>query len=650
MNRKISILCLTAAPLFFTFSATAATPGAIDKGPLTVVAGSTPLSVTITLALPHLAEAEDFARAMYTSGDPNYHQFLSAQQFAERFAPSEADFAGAVLGLAKYNLIAQKTSATTLHVTGMPADMEKAFSVSLHQFEVPALGNRAAYTFHAPTNPPVIPPEVGVPVAGIAGLDNFPAAHPHIKRPAQPVRAVHASGASDLSAEFGYLTVKDFAQQYDVEPLYEQGVTGAGRTLGIMTLAAFTPSDAFAYWSALKLKVASDRIKIVNIDGGPGAPSDDSGSDETTLDVEQSGGIAPGAKVIVYQAPNTNQGFVDMFATAIDANLAESLSTSWGNWEWLSNFENAPVTDPITGQTVSSTRAIHELLLRAAIQGQSTFAAAGDGGAYDANDSYGCLPPYSATNPNSCTVALSVDYPASDSFITASGGTTLPGVQELCLNQDCTSTYEVNIKRESVWGWDYLNGYCKALGYPNPISCGTFPAGGGGGVSVTFPEPWYQFGIPGVQLSQPGQLFESPGNPALGLPPADYTLPPHFKGRNLPDISFNADPDTGYVVYYTSNVTGFAQIPFYGGTSFVGPQLNGVSALLGQHTGQRLGLWNPLLYDIAASCLGYGGKSAPLIAVTSGDNWFYSGSDGYNLGAGLGTLAVANFARLLNGY
>ena len=320
MNKKIAILCLTSASLFLTFSATAVTPGAIDKGPLTVMAGSTPLSLTITLALPHLAETEDLARAMYTSGDPNYHQFLSAQQFAERFAPSEADFASAIMGLAKYNLSAQKTSASTLRVTGMPADVEKAFSVSLHQFEVPALGDRAAYTFHAPINPPVIPAEVGVPVAGIAGLDNFPAAHPHIKRPAQAVRAVPASGTADLSAQFGYLTVKDFAQLYDVEPLYEKGVTGGGRTIGIMTLAAFTPSDAFAYWSALKLKVAADRIKIVNIDGGPGAPSDDSGSDETTLDVEQSGGIAPGARIIVYQAPNTNQGFVDMFAAAIDAN------------------------------------------------------------------------------------------------------------------------------------------------------------------------------------------------------------------------------------------------------------------------------------------------------------------------------------------
>src|SRR5208282_2200952 len=101
------------------------------------------------------------------------------------------------------------------------------------------------------------------------------------------------------------------------------------------------------------------RVSIVNVDGGPGAPSDASGSLETTIDTEQSGGIAPGAKIIVYQAPNTNQGFADIFAAAVDANEAETLSMSWGSWEWFDNLENSPVTDPITGKTVSALQAAH---------------------------------------------------------------------------------------------------------------------------------------------------------------------------------------------------------------------------------------------------------------------------------------------------
>jgi subtilase family serine protease len=217
----------------------------------------------------------------------------------------------------------------------------------------------------------------------------------------------------------GLLTVVDFANRYDVQPLYRQGVSGKGRTLGIVTLANFTPSDAFAYWSALGLTVNANRISIVNVDGGPGAPSDASGSLETTLDVEQSGGIAPGANIIVYQAPNTNQGFVDVFATAVDGNLADSLSVSWGFWEWYQNLENSPVTDPTTGQTVSITTASHELFLRAAVQGRTLFAASGDGGAYDINNDFGCSP---QSNP-SCSLTLSVNNPASDPAITAAGGT-----------------------------------------------------------------------------------------------------------------------------------------------------------------------------------------------------------------------------------
>ena len=119
-----------------------------------------------------------------------------------------------------------------------------------------------------------------------------------------------------------------------MDPLYEEGLTGAGRTMGILTFAAITPSDVFAYWEALGLNVNPNRIQVVDVDGGPGAPSDASGSLETTLDVEQSGGVAPGANIIIHQAPNFFVNLVDVFAKAIDDNKADSLGISWGVWEW----------------------------------------------------------------------------------------------------------------------------------------------------------------------------------------------------------------------------------------------------------------------------------------------------------------------------
>jgi kumamolisin len=632
----------------------ASTPKAVDRGALAVLAKATPISVTIALRLPALGDAEALLKAISTPGDAQFHQFLTADEFVARFAPSNAEVASVIAGLAKYGLTAEPTSATTLKVTGLPANLERAFSVSLHSYEVAAHGNAAGYTFHAPLSRPTIPAEVAASVAGVVGLDSRPNFRPMSKAAPRTQAKARATVPNAATGDaFGSLTVIDFANLYDVEPLYKQHVSGAGRTIGIMTLASFTPSDAYAYWSALGLSVNPHRIKIVNIDGGPGAPSDVSGSLETTIDVEQSGGIAPGADVIVYQAPNTNQAFVDLFAAAIDANLAQSLSISWGEWEWFDNLENSPVTDPITGQTVGAVQAVHELLVRAAIQGQAVFTSSGDGGAYEVNDDLGCYGPYSASVPTSCSRTLSVDYPASDPAITAAGGTTLPGVQEYCLNSACTSTYEVDLKHERVWGWDYLLGFCAAVGTPDPVTCGIFPAGSGGGVSVLLQEPWYQFGVPGIQRSQPGQVFQA--NQALAT--ADgigsyFKLPSHYPGRNVPDVSFNADPETGYVVYYTSEPSGvFSPEPFWGGTSFVAPQLNGVTALLGQYLGEsRLGLLNGALYGLVLSGQAYGGQHPPLHAIAYGDNWFYHGSNGYNLGAGVGTLDVANFAELLRGH
>ncbi len=129
-----------------------------------------------------------------------------------------------------------------------------------------------------------------------------------------------------------------------------------------------------------------------------------------------------------------------------------------------------------------------------------------------------------------------------------------------------------------------------------------------------------------------------------------YALPACYAGRNVPDVSFNADPDTGYVIYYTSQPSGtFGLDTFYGGTSFSAPQLNGVTALLGEEHG-RLGLLNYPLYARAALSPLLGSAAATVHPVAYGDNWFYHGSHGYNPAAGLGTLDVANFAKFWADY
>jgi kumamolisin len=637
MRVAINRTCIAAAILGILGASTAlagTASKAVDVGSLSGAEANHSISVTIALKLSDLAGAESMMQRLVTPGDAMYQKFLTPAQVEAQFGPNESDVARVIAQLTASGLAVERTTSTTLTATGKLATLEQAFHTSLHQFVMPATAKHPSFTFRAAKTAPVVPANIASAVRGVIGLNTNPVFSPHLKfAPASlggsPVIR-NPGSTSGVDTESGALTVKDFATLYDVNPLYAKGVTGKGRTAGIVTLANFTPSDVFAYWSSLNLKVNAKRLTVINIDGGPGKPSDASGSDETTLDVEQSGGIAPGANIIVYQSPNTDQGFLDAFARAVHDNKADSFSTSWGEWEFFDSTAGGnQVADVFSRETVSSLQALHEVLVVAALQGQTAFAAAGDCGAFDVFDEV-------AAN---FSTPLSVDNPASDSAIVAAGGTTLPGVQEFTLNDG--STFSINVPTERVWGWDYLIPLCNALGL-DPISCEIFPVGGGGGVSVFFPLPLYQFGIFGAQLSQPNQSFV---DNSTSPPTVDFALPAHFFGRNVPDVSFNADPDTGYSLFYTSNRHGFEVETFGGGTSFVSPQLNGVTALLAQNAGHRLGLLNVELYNLARLGLTQG-RHAVINTISTGDNWFYKARDGYSPAVGLGTIDVFKLSQV----
>lgn len=616
----------------------AAPPRAADLGALNATARSETISVTVALKLSDLAGAESMMERLVTPGDSMYLKFLTPAQVEKQFGPNEADVARVIATLNAAGLSAQRETSTTLTVTGKPATFENVFQTSLHQFAEPATAKAPASTFRAAVGTPVVPASIASVVSGVIGLNTNRVYHPHLvaapnKMGGAPVSRVVTGSSKSAPAgnEPGFLTVQDFADMYDVNPLYARGVTGKGQTLAIVTLANFTPSDVFAYWKSLNLKVEPNRLKVVNIDGGPGAPGDVSGSIETTLDVEQSGGIAPRADIIVYQAPNTSQGFLDAFARAVHDNKADSFSSSWGLWELFNNLASSPVTDVFSHETVSALQATHEVFVIAALQGQSGFVSSGDSGAFDA------FPQESpAFNP------LSVDSPGSDTAITAAGGTTLPGLQQF---NGPNGIININVPAERVWGWDYLEPLCNALGL-DFVTCGIFPEGSGGGVSVFFPIPVYQLGIFGTQVSQPNQTYTNPfSTPVV----TEATLPANFSGRNVPDISFNADPETGYVIFYTSDgvqfPAGFGVQSFFGGTSFVAPQLNGVTALLGQNARHRLGLLNFELYNLSRSGQ-TSGPHAPIHTISTGDNWFFKGRNGYSPAVGLGTMDVFNLSRV----
>ncbi|MDQ6683530.1 MAG: S53 family peptidase [Pseudomonadota bacterium] len=610
------------------------TPAPLDVGAMELARGVAPVTATVALKLRHVEDLQALAVAQHTPGSPQFGRFLTPEQFHARFDPSPDVVDAALAHFHQAGLAARLESGNLIRVSGSAQAIERAFGAPLHLYDVAAHGSSPGYRFHAPLRTPqVTSTAVAANVDAILGLDDRPRFRPRSQRAAgrpgvNALPGISIRKTPNTINASGDWTVSDFAQYYNVLPLYAQNVRGQGRTVGIVTLASFTPSDAFAYWSYIGLNVDTHRLTIVDVDGGPGAPSDDSGSDETTLDVEQSGGVAPAAKVIVYQAPNTDQAFYDAFVRAVNDNKAETVSVSWGEWEW---FETR---NTVTAGSHSLTflRALENVLLQGAVQGQSFFAASGDSGAYDVNN------PGVAPVP-AFTKVLSVDSPASSRWITAAGGTTLPGDQLFQFRDGSTLT--IKVPQERVWGWDYLIPLCNKLSL-DPVACGIFPVGGGGGVSAYVPLPFYQLLVP-TKTTEPNQTLVETSSHATYV-----TLPSHYRGRNLPDVSANADPDTGYIVVYTSSVDGGPFIyDFFGGTSFVAPQLNGVAALLGQKARRRLGLFNVPLYLAAATPLGYLGPNAPLRDIQAGDNWFYKGQPGYDQGSGVGVLDVANFSRTL---
>ena len=606
---------------------------AVDAG---VAPANQTVQVTLVLKLRNQAALENYIKQTVTPGSSNYQQFLTTSQFAAQYGATSDDIARVQSFLRQQGLSSQVLpSHLAVRTSGTLSQFGKLFQTSVHNY----VSRQNGHNFHKPVSAPQIPSAISDVVAAASGLSNELTYRPHHvsasaftslnnQKPKLSALAASSGGSSSnptASGVPGEYTVGDVANFYDINPLYKRGVVGKGSTIAIVTLSNFYPSDATTYWSDIGLATKPNRITQIHVDGGGAI---DGGSGETSIDVEQSGGVAPYANILVYDAPNAGNGYVDAFAQAVSDNIADSISTSWGTPEIFNfaalNVDGAKDTDT---SDAGDLRAFHEIFLEAAVQGQSLFAASGDSGAYDTVRDLGA-----GTDVGDYTAPLTVDSPASDPYITAAGGTTTP--YSYAFGTGPTKS----IKQESVWGWDYIQNYFDT--YIGTGVIDLFSSGGGGGVSVYWRTPFYQAFTNGIRTSESKQSLVF-NDPTAG-PTTLLKLPNHFVGRNVPDVSLNADPETGYI--FVSTFDG-GLVAGEGGTSFVAPQLNGITALLRQSTGHRIGLWNPQIYAIQ-NIFGYGRFSA-FNSVRAGDNWFYNGAPRYNQGAGIGSLDVANLEVFL---
>ena len=293
-------------------------------------------------------------------------------------------------------------------LAGPAAKLEAAFRTKLDHYNDGQRGYRGR------SGPLHLPDDLAPVVEAVLGLDTRPAAQPRI--------VPHRKAASFP----GYLP-NQVGALYD----FPTSVTGAGQCIALIELGGgFTPSDTQAAFQAMGL--APPTVLAVSVDGAVNQPTPDNGADgEVALDIQVAGGVAPGATIAVYFAPNTDAGFVDAVTTAAhDAgNKPSVLSISWGSAE--------------SGWTAQSLQAMTSAFQDAASLGVSTFVASGDNLATDSvNDG-----------------KAHVDFPASSPWAFGCGGTAI-------------TTSGGALTGEQVWN--------------------DGNSGSGGGISDVYPVPGFQ--------------------------------------------------------------------------------------------------------------------------------------------------------------
>ncbi|HEX5233986.1 MAG TPA: S53 family peptidase [Silvibacterium sp.] len=356
-------------------------------------------------------------------------RILSREEFGAKFGARPEDFDQLRRFAREHALTvdeaASSLSRRTFVIRGSAQHLENAFGVELHQYQ------RDQEKFHGFSGMVSLPQEHAEMVEAVLGLDARPMAKPHIRFLSVAQRATSNSYSPPQVA-----TLYSFPA----------GVTGAGQTIGLIELGGgYRTSDVSAYFSSLKL--TPPEVISVSVDGGTNAPTTPSSADgEVALDIEVAGAIAPGAKIAVYFAPNTDQGFIDAITTAVHdtTHKPSIISISWGG--------------PESSWPQSSLTALDDACQSAGALGVTVTVASGDNGSSDGG---------SGNN---------VDFPASSPHVLACGGTKLTGSG-------------TKISSETVW------------------NDGSQGGATGGGVSNDFPLPDWQAnaGVPKPASSSGGR-------------------------------------------------------------------------------------------------------------------------------------------------
>jgi subtilase family serine protease len=300
------------------------------------------LHLALGLPLRNTAELDALIADLGDPHSPRYQHFLTPEQFAAAFGPTEDEYAAAIQFAQAHHLEVTGTHSNRglLVVTGEVNDIEEAFGVKLNLYQHPTRGQ-----FFAADRDPIAP--TGFTLQDVSGLSNFDQPHPmNLTHTAAAPATPYVTG----SGPGGYFIGKDFRAAYAPSVT----LTGTGQTVGLLEFDGFFPADETANFAAAGLPAVP--TQTVLLDGMSGAAGGN--NVEVILDIMMAAYMAPGLqKVLVYEGQVPN----DILNRMATDNTAQQLSSSWG-------FGINATTEQIFKQFIA--------------QGQSFLQASGDSGGY----------------------------------------------------------------------------------------------------------------------------------------------------------------------------------------------------------------------------------------------------------------------------
>jgi len=594
-------------------------------------------------------DLQSLTAAQLSNGSPQFHKWLTPQQFSARFSPSASDVAKVTGWLQSRGFTDVKPAVSGLRIefSGSVSSVETAFRTSMHQYRV---NTKSGVETHLANATEVsIPAALSPVVAGVLSLNDFRLKSSFIdsgslKRDSDG-KLVHVKGDASFTDGNGnfayYVAPGDIRKIYGATAL-PANVDGTGVSIAVIGRSNVQLTDLQTFRKIFALPGRDPNVITSGPDPGMQSYGD---AGESTLDLEWVAALAPKATVnfITAASTDTTDGIALAAVYAVENVSAPILTLSYGGCE----KHLGPAGNLFW-------RLVWE---QAAAEGMSAFVSSGDGGAgmCDSDDHHspaieGDSVSGLSSTPYNVSVggtqfaegALAMAYWDSN---TANDYTSALGyIPEAAWNESCDPTLPV-----AGYNCAYGQTYDMAAGGGGGRSnCAEGTEDNNGNVTCTagYAKPTWQTGA---------------GVPADGV-------------RDVPDVSLNAssvdDPymfcflagcaytvsDSGQNVLQSSNLAG--------GTSISTPVMASIMALVEQQNGTYLGLPNPVLYQLAAqknaSCTSSnrtdptqsaacvfndvvdGNNSVPGLPNYGGDNADFTAGAGYDLATGLGSVNVAN--------